>query len=573
MTDWLLKTLLATSVLTLLVLAVREPVRRYFGSRVAYALWLIPVARLFMPTLTRTVERAVPAAMPLQPLTDPLVRESLWMARVTPPEPSLIDRVGGWPNLLIALWLCVAAGLFLSRLVAYARDRHAILASAEQIGRVGSVRILSSPEVASPIALGILDRLIAVPADFDRLYGARERRLVLEHELAHHRSGDLVANLFALAVLCLQWFNPLAWVAHAAFRFDQEAACDARVLDKTGGADRADYGRAIAKAASGRALLFASALDRRNTLQRRLQSMLRISNPGRRLAGRVLVMSAIAAALPLTASRAVDYVNAPSAPRPVAAPHATPAVAPLASAPVAAAQPVPSAKAAAVVPVSAAVATAAPSARNPRSNFRLTTDAGKRLSFVATPVASTYTVASADGQHFILNGDSPRQFEIRDNGQIFVIDGKKKRWEDLTPAERDQVRRAVAKANEALAKTHIDQAKIAEDLARIPDATKMAELQRQLGETQARISESVRRMQAEEARARAADRNPDQLEAAIRATMQSVQAVDLSAASRALATVDRQKIAADVANAQTSIEAARAELARLQARIEADEHR
>jgi beta-lactamase regulating signal transducer with metallopeptidase domain len=373
MTDWLLKTLLATSVLTLLVLAVREPVRRYFGSRVAYALWLIPVARLFMPTLTRTVERAVPAAMPLQPLTDPLVRESLWMARVTPPEPSLIDRVGGWPNLLIALWLCVAAGLFLSRLVAYARDRHAILASAEQIGRVGSVRILSSPEVASPIALGILDRLIAVPADFDRLYGARERRLVLEHELAHHRSGDLVANLFALAVLCLQWFNPLAWVAHAAFRFDQEAACDARVLDKTGGADRADYGRAIAKAASGRALLFASALDRRNTLQRRLQSMLRISNPGRRLAGRVLVMSAIAAALPLTASRAVDYVNAPSAPRPVAAPHATPAVAPLASAPVAAAQPVPSAKAAAVVPVSAAV--------RAESQVQLQTDDGRREAF------------------------------------------------------------------------------------------------------------------------------------------------------------------------------------------------
>ena len=60
MTDWLLGTLLATSGLIVLVLLIREPVRRHFGARVAYGLWLIPAARLLMPTLTETVER--PAA-------------------------------------------------------------------------------------------------------------------------------------------------------------------------------------------------------------------------------------------------------------------------------------------------------------------------------------------------------------------------------------------------------------------------------------------------------------------------------------------------------------------------------
>ena len=52
MIDWLLGTLLATSALIVLVLLVREPVRRHFGARVAYGLWLIPVARLLMPTMT-----------------------------------------------------------------------------------------------------------------------------------------------------------------------------------------------------------------------------------------------------------------------------------------------------------------------------------------------------------------------------------------------------------------------------------------------------------------------------------------------------------------------------------------
>src|SRR4029434_10147623 len=128
-------------------------------------------------------------------------------------------------------------------------------------------------------------------------------------ELVHHRSGDLVVNLFAFVLLCLQWFNPLAWVAHAAFRFDQEAACDARVLDKAKAHDRADYGRAIAKAASGSALLFASALDRSNSVHMTLKSMLSNPTAGRRNSGKLMVLATIAVALPLTATRAIEYID------------------------------------------------------------------------------------------------------------------------------------------------------------------------------------------------------------------------------------------------------------------------
>jgi bla regulator protein blaR1 len=532
MTDWLLGTLLATSALTLFVLLVREPVRRRFGSRVAYGLWLIPAARLFMPTLTHSVERTVPASTPLRPLTDPLVRESLWMAQVRPADPSLVDQLGGWPDILFALWLAVAAALFLSRVIAYRRDRRAILDRSQEVERIGSVRIVRSPEVVSPIALGIFDRLIAVPLEFERLYGPRQRRLVLEHELAHHRSGDLVANLFAFVLLCLQWFNPLAWLAHAAFRFDQEAACDARVLGKVTGEDRAEYGRAIAKAASGRALLFASALDRRNTLQRRLQSMLRNPNSHRRVVGRLLVITAIAAALPLTATRAVHYVDVPSAQRPVAVPRATPAVAPLASAAVVAAQPVRAVEPARLVHASAAA--------------------------VADPAPVVHV---DDRDNFTISGD------------LVTIDGVTKRWEDLTPVEKARVRSEVAKASEALARTHIDQARIAQDLARIPNPAQMAGIQRQLAGTRASLASSVRRMDEQADRDRAAGRNPDQLETAIRVTLRSAQAIDFGAVSRALANVDRVKIATSVANAQASMDAGKAELARMQARIDADRPR
>ena len=522
MSDWLLDTLFATSALTAGVLLVREPVRKQFGARVTYALWLIPAARLFMPTLTQTVQRIVPAPTPFRPVAQPLVDEHLWMAQIAPADPSLFDRLSGWPTLVVMIWLIVAATLFSSRFIAYLRDRRAILASSVEVQRIGSVRVIRSAEVPSPLALGIVDRLIAVPTDFERLYAARERRLVLEHELAHHRSGDLVANLFAFVLLCLQWFNPLAWVAHAAFRFDQEAACDARVLDKAAADDRADYGRAIAKAASGRALLFASALDRRNTLKRRLHSMLKSSNAKQRLAGRLLVATAIAAALPLTASRAVDYVDIPVPAAPAIAHAATPSS------------------------VVAAVAggVAAPSVRT-----------------VPHPVASAAVAPAASTSNVDDN--------LTISGDLITIDGKTKRWEELTPAEKSRVRSAVAKARTALAKTHIDEAKIMRDVASIPDQN---ELQRQLARTQAEVSESVRRMDERAAQARAAGREADPLDAAIRATLQSVQAIDLEKASRALANIDRDKIAAEVAGAQQSMEKAKAELARLQARMDADQH-
>ena len=516
MTDWLLHTLLATSALILGVLLLREPVRNRFGSRVAYGLWLIPAARLFMPTLTHTVERSVPATGTSFQL---VATESLSMAHVAA-SPSLTDSVGGWTNLLFVLWLGVAAALFLSRMIAFHRDRRAILKSSVRETRIGSIRLVRTAEISSPVALGILRPMIAVPANFERLYGKRERRLVLEHELAHHRSGDLVANLFAFVLLCLQWFNPLAWVAHAAFRFDQEAACDARVLDKAPASDRARYGRAIARAASGRALLFASALDRPTSLQRRLQSMLRSPSSTRRNVGRLLIVSAVAVALPLTASRAIAYVDVPAPPARVA--------------PVAAVLPVAAAQAAIAVPATpAAVAEA-------------------RLVPAAAPVRPPSDL------------DFDRNMSI--NEDYVTIDGERKRWEDLTPAEKARVREAVAKARTALANTHIDQAKMMRDIANLPDKARLEDMQRDLASTRSRIAESLRKIDADRAGGQS-----DQLEAAIRERLDSLRGVDFEAASRALASIDRKKIEAEVAGAQQSMERAKMQLDRIQARIDADQ--
>ena len=48
---WLFDTLLTTTLLMAAILIVRRPVAKHFGPTIAYALWLIPAARVCMPTI------------------------------------------------------------------------------------------------------------------------------------------------------------------------------------------------------------------------------------------------------------------------------------------------------------------------------------------------------------------------------------------------------------------------------------------------------------------------------------------------------------------------------------------
>lgn len=508
MTDWLLGTLLATSGLIVLVLLIREPVRHHFGARVAYGLWLIPAARLLMPTLTSTIERPVVMTVPARPTPSEVLAQPMLMSNVAAPEPSLIEQIGGWSMVLLVVGVGVALGLFAGRILAYRRQRAAILRDAAELGQIGSIRLLQSAEVSGPLAFGILDRVIAVPTNFGRVYAEREQSLALEHELAHHRSGDLIVNLIAFALLCLQWFNPLAWMAHAAFRFDQEAACDARVLEKTKGQDRSEYGRAIAKAASGRALMFASALDRPKTLQRRLKSMLSNPTASRRLIGRILVLASVGIALPLTATRAIDYVDV------AVAPEATPAVAA-------------SAQVAPVAPVQGvqAVPAVAPVARvNPVPGVRL-----------------------------------PSNLDI-DDGKI-TINGRTTYWRDMTPEEKAEVRRSIDEARAELAK--VNGAEIQREVrqAMAEAAANREDYAREMAEARREVDAAMRDIDANSAELRKAGQDPEAIKATVRASLKAVEAIDVNAITRqALTSVNPEQIASAMAAANAGLRQADAAL-------------
>ncbi|HZF93952.1 MAG TPA: M56 family metallopeptidase [Allosphingosinicella sp.] len=260
MTAWILQNMAAASVMMLVVLAIRTPVARAFGAVWAYALWLLPLGRLLLPPLPQIgPDLQLPTLAFILPATD----------AAAPVAAAGAD----WLSLLLALWLAGTAAFLAFQFVAYRRFLTRLSLASRSAGAFRGLPLVESEAVDGPIAVGLLDRRIVVPADFATRYSETERRLAAEHEYIHHRRGDIWWNLAALLVLALNWFNPLAWIAFIAFRADQELACDAAVTARAAPGERADYAQALVKSASRPGLIAACPLNHADQLKRRLKMM------------------------------------------------------------------------------------------------------------------------------------------------------------------------------------------------------------------------------------------------------------------------------------------------------------
>ena len=243
-----------------------------------------------------------------------------------------------------------------------------------------------------------------------------------------------------------------------------------------------------------------------------------LTNPtaGRRLPGRLMVLATVAVALPLTATRAINYVDVQE--RNDAASPAVPALA--AVLPVPAVQPVPAPAPVAPVP----------------------------------PVPPVHPL-NIDG-----------------NGKI-MINGHEKHWKELTPAEKAEVRRSIAEARAELARTRIDREEIQREVREAMREAQIdkEELRRDLAEARAEIGQAMREIDIHAADIRRSGQDPEQIKATVRASLKAVEAIDVEAITRqALASVDHTAIEASVAAAEASIAQAQAEIERLEVQFEDD---
>lgn len=334
--SWLLDTLVWTGALIALVLFLRRPVSRYLGAQAAYALWLLPVLRLVLPPLTLPawmnpappVEEAAPSMALANNATD-------FAALGMTPAPTELATAApfsiGTDELvaaLVALWLTGAIAFVAVRVRDYLRMRQTLLANAIEVGEVDGIRLVETPLTEAPIAFGVRERIVALPEGFLDRSERVVRDLALDHELAHHRGHDLLANFLVQPLFALHWFNPLGWYGWRALRSDQEAACDARVVSSRSRSERVRYAEVIASFATSPRLALAAPMacpvlgDK--SIIHRLRSLTMSDISNRRRMGARLGIAAAALTLPLTATitYAETMPKAPEAPVPPAPPAA-----------------------------------------------------------------------------------------------------------------------------------------------------------------------------------------------------------------------------------------------------------
>ena len=155
-----------------------------------------------------------------------------------------------WRNWLMLLWAGGALAAFLQLVFAFAGIRHARrsarpfpgrdLSSAlsQAMGIRRPVDVLETHAGTMPMTCGILRSTIFLPSDASE-WSEERRRVVLLHELAHVRRGDVATHLFVRAALSLYWWNPLAWMAWREFLKERERATDDLVLNA--GARASEY--------------------------------------------------------------------------------------------------------------------------------------------------------------------------------------------------------------------------------------------------------------------------------------------------------------------------------------------
>ena len=94
-----------------------------------------------------------------------------------------------------------------------------------RLGLNRRVRLARSQDREIPMTWGVLRPVVLLPEDATS-WSSERLSVALLHELAHVKRFDFLTQLLARLVCAGYWFNPLAWLALARVRAEQEQACD-----------------------------------------------------------------------------------------------------------------------------------------------------------------------------------------------------------------------------------------------------------------------------------------------------------------------------------------------------------
>lgn len=220
---------------------------------------------------------------------------------------------------IVEMLIVAGAALMLLRLLVATGRIMALIQRGESIRYDDFTLVLiDRPEIAP---FSFFKKVVVSRADYER-----HGEMIATHELAHICSRHWFDLLSAEILLCVQWYNPAAWLMLAQLREVHEYEADEKVV--TSGFDKKKYQYLLLEKAAG--VCFQSCANSLNhsKLKNRIAMMYKSkSSPGRRMRALVIV-PAVAAAFAVTqipaVASALRSMTATETPAPVEA--ASPAV-------------------------------------------------------------------------------------------------------------------------------------------------------------------------------------------------------------------------------------------------------
>lgn len=151
------------------------------------------------------------------------------------------------------------------------------------------VKFLQNDLVPFPMTVGSIRPEIILPVT---MYTEKELHMVLEHELNHIRSHDLVWKKVALMVTFIHWWNPLTYFLLEKLILQEEIECDIRTCENSDHFTMKEYGFYLSGMPDGNDDgIFVSALCKsKKDLCRRLEGMVK----GKKYKKRTVIVSCIA---------------------------------------------------------------------------------------------------------------------------------------------------------------------------------------------------------------------------------------------------------------------------------------
>lgn len=272
-----------TSSYVILCILMARPLLKKTSRTLTYCLWGIPFLRLIFPFSIQSI-------FSLISINTKTIPEDIVYAH-TPKINSGIKVIDSAVNRVlpdpmvgasmnpIQIWILLGEIIWLSGLgilIIYSIYSTTKLSKNLRTRRLLYNNIYETANIKTPFVFGIISPKIYLPTNLSE----GEKSYIIKHEETHIKRFDHLIKFIFYIILCIHWFNPLAWLAFSLMNKDMELSCDEMVIKEMGNGIKKDYSNSLLSLSTGRRIVGGSPLAfGENNIKTRIRSILNYKRP------------------------------------------------------------------------------------------------------------------------------------------------------------------------------------------------------------------------------------------------------------------------------------------------------